>query len=162
MMQNNDDDDDIQIIDVDVQATVNFAEISAKHQELFDHQSGGKDKKTFDSRHFTMLLIAKSCIEIENSKLNNWRDEQKWILGQYVIRILAQSGYNHLALKNLYDAKKKNKFTFERILSDTIMQKCRLPNYPTFISMSFDEKQIASTVYQYFVHGYHTGYKRGK
>ena len=164
MMENDADDDDIQIIDDHVQAKVDFGEISAKHQALYEYQSGSKDKKNYESCHFTMLLIAKSCVDIRDIelKLRKWNEQQKWIFGQYLIRILAQSGYNHLALKNLYDAKKKNSFTFEKILSDTIMQKCRLPNYQTFISMSFDEKQIASSVYKYFSLGFHTGYKRGK
>ena len=166
MMENKDvdDDDDIQIIDDQNVQAVDFGEISAKHQELYDHQMSSDEKKNFDSRNFTMMLIAKSCVEIQdiNSKLRNWHEEQKWIFGQYVIRILAQSGYNHLALKNLYDTNKKNSFTFEKILSETIMRKCRLSNYQTFISMSFDEKQIASSVYKYFSLGFHTGYKKRK
>ena len=150
MESSNSDVDDIEIINP--KNILNVSEIDGKYQEISKHQSTIKNlflKREFEQRHFTLLLLSKYVYEVyEKHNLKNWSEQQKYIFGQYVIRILAQSGYNHLALKKLFEnctAHSKNQFAARKTLETDISRNCK-----EFLSISYDAKQISAVVAQYF------------
>ena len=150
--------DDIEIINSNNPKNIlNVSEIDRKYQEISKHQSTIKNlflKREFEQRHFTLLLLSKYVYEVyEKHNVKNWSEQQKYILGQYVIRILAQSGYNHLALKKLFEnctARSKNQFAARKTLEADISRNCK-----EFLSISYDAKQISAVVAQYFATKYY-------
>ena len=150
MESSNSDVDDIEILNP--KNILNVSEIDGKYQEISKHQSTIKNlflKREIEQRHFTLLLLSKYVYEVyEKVNLRNWSEQQKYIFGQYVIRILAQSGYNHLALKKLFEnciARSKNQSVARKTLETDIFRNCK-----EFLSISYDAKQISAVVAKYF------------
>ena len=125
----------------------NFKDIDEKHNELSKtindpNFSNASLKREFDSKHFTLCLVAKFAVE--NTLLRNWNENQRYIFGQYVIKNLAYSGFNHLALKNMFENSDiHTRGKLERGINSD------------FVSPSYDKKQIVSLVAKYFHSGYY-------